>query len=164
MIIFEAIGIILFVLFVAVAINTYNDCAKTDRAVMSFREAIDLTGLPVVTFLIGDKKCNFLLDTGANMSCINKDILNTIKYEDTGERSTAYGIDGIEREVKFVEINLVYGDRSYSDTFQATEMSEAFNKLKNDTGVSVVGILGNSFFQAYQYVIDFEKLIVYPKK
>ena len=45
---------------------------------MSFREALDLVGLPIVTFYQGDKKLNFLLDTGANLSVINKAALESV--------------------------------------------------------------------------------------
>ena len=39
---------------------------------MSFQNSMDLAELPVVTFRQGDKKINFLLDTGSNNCIIDK--------------------------------------------------------------------------------------------
>ncbi len=42
-------------------------------------------------------------------------------------------------------------------------MSNAFNTLKQDTGVTIHGILGNTFFEKYGYVIDYKDFIAYAK-
>ena len=38
---------------------------KKKNSEISFREAMDLAELPVITFYNGDRKINFLLDTGS---------------------------------------------------------------------------------------------------
>ena len=47
---------------------------------MSFRETMDLTGLPVVTFKQGENKFNFVLDTGAVSSIIDLRVLDKLQY------------------------------------------------------------------------------------
>ena len=47
---------------------------------ISFKETLDLTDLPIVTFEQNGNKINFLLDTGANRSVINKAILSNYTY------------------------------------------------------------------------------------
>ena len=54
---------------------------------MSFGEALDLTGLPIVTFTQGEHKLNFLLDSGANKSVINSDHLKALpRHTPTGNK------------------------------------------------------------------------------
>ena len=70
--ILETVGILLAVVILAIIINGVEDYCKQKGGVnMSFKEAMDLVELPVVTFYNGDKKLNFLLDTGSNMCVIN---------------------------------------------------------------------------------------------
>ena len=40
--------------------------------IMDFKSAVDLTGVPMITFTQGDKKYNFIVDTGSNVSYINQ--------------------------------------------------------------------------------------------
>ena len=110
---------------------------------MSFRETLDLTELPIVTFRNNDKKFNFLLDTGATNSVINKSALADMVSNPTGKKDTIYGSDGNREEV------------------YAKDLDAAFGNLKVSHGVNLHGILGNSFFQRYRYVIDFDKLVAY---
>ena len=78
----EVIGIILAVIILSIIINGVEDyCKQRKRVNMSFKEAMDLVELPVVTFYNGDKKLNFLLDTGSNISQINSSILPLLDHK-----------------------------------------------------------------------------------
>ena len=59
----------------AFIVNTVEKIRKKNNSKISFKEAMDLAELPVVTFYNGDVKLNFLLDTGSNISYINKSIV-----------------------------------------------------------------------------------------
>ena len=133
--------------------------ALADR--MSFRETLDLTELPIVTFRNNDKKFNFLLDTGATNSVINKSVLTDMVSSPTGKKDTIYGSDGHREEVDIVSIGISYKDNTFDEEFYAKDLDAAFGNLKVSHGVNLHGILGNSFFQRYRYVIDFEKLVAY---
>ena len=157
----EAIIILsIFVLGVAWALVRINKAPK----VMSFREAMDLTELPIVTFYIGDKKLNFLLDTGANTSIIDSTSLEEVSYEKTNYCRSVTGMEGNSIETPVVVINLSYRDKIYTEEFQSVDMSAAFGAIKQESGVIVNGILGNAFFTKYKYVLDFKDLIAYSKK
>ena len=157
----EAIIILsIFVLGVAWALVRINKAPK----VMSFREAMDLTELPIVTFYIGDKKLNFLLDTGANTSIIDSTSLEEVSYEKTNYCRSVTGMEGNSIETPVVVINLSYRDKVYTEEFQSVDMSAAFGAIKQESGVIVNGILGNAFFTKYRYVLDFKDLIAYSKK
>ena len=131
---------------------------------MSFRETMDLVGLPIVTFRNGNKRFNFLLDTGASDSIINSPILQDIDHEVLDSKTCVYGMEGHAVESNLVFITLVYKDKEYSDTFRSVDMTAAFSQLKQDYGVTVHGILSSSFFERYKYVLDFKDLIAYSKQ
>lgn len=137
-----------------------NDLKKSS---MSFREGLNLTGLPIVTFTNNDKVFNFLLDTGSNVSLINESTLKTLKYEEDASEVELYGIDGIERNGKAVVSHLTYEDVSYKAMFFVTDLTPTFRHIKKEHGVMLHGILGSDFFKAYRYVLDFNKLIAYSE-
>ena len=137
--------------------------SKRYKTVISFRDALDLTGLPVITFTQGKNKLNFLLDTGATNSVINAVQLNNIVHTVIeGATCEVYGIEGNAQVVPFVEIEFSR-DIDYKGNFQVVDMSAAFDSVKAETGVTIVGILGNDFFQNYKYVLDYNTMIAYSK-
>ena len=66
--IFKILFIICVTIFVALTITFFEDLKRSNRKKISFKEALSLTELPVVTFIGKGKKLNFLIDTGANNS------------------------------------------------------------------------------------------------
>ena len=70
---------LLAVLAVGYTVNLCEDRIKKNNRKMSFKESMDLAELPVVTFYQGDKKFNFLLDTGSNYSHISKEAAEEIQ-------------------------------------------------------------------------------------
>lgn len=156
------IGLVILASFFAKIVDIYRKKEKRAQACrMSFRETLDLTDIPIVTFKCGEKKLNFLLDTGASDSIINKSVTNDIKHSPTGVRNTIYGSDGNKEEVDITSIDITYRDKTYSEKFYVKDLDAAFSNLKSDLGVNLHGILGSSFFQKYRYIIDFEELAAY---
>ena len=141
-----------------------NKTCSTHKKQVSFKEALDLTGLPIVTFKQEENKINLLLDTGSSKSVILPSVLNVFKHEKLNEGGTVYGMEGNIIETVFVSMNFILNNNNnYSEKFQVVDMSSAFNSLKQDTGVTIHGILGNSFFEKYGYVIDYKDFIAYAK-
>lgn len=128
---------------------------------MSFRETMDLTGLPIVTFRQGENKFNFVLDTGAYSSIIDSRILDKLQYTELEGKSVGYGIDGKEHHMDRVGIVLTYKDKDYSDAFRVLDMTTSFNAFKRDYGVTVRGLLSSSFFERYKYVLNYNELVAY---
>ena len=153
--------ILVLIVISAIIINGVEDCNRKDA--MSFREAMDLTNLPIVTFYQGDKKFNFLLDTGATLSVINQAALESITHTTTNETGELYGVDGVKREVSYASINLAYKNKDYTEEFQVLDMQEAIDQVKAESGVNMVGIIGSEFFRKYKYILDFNELIAYSK-
>lgn len=142
----------------------YNKRIKEPNCKMSFRESLDLAELPVVTFYQGKTKINFILDTGSNLSIIDKSVASRLEIEPSDLNVSIIGIEGNSKNVTTGVMKVAYKDIQFEDVFQIIDMSKSFKSIKDRTGVTVHGILGNGFFQKYQYVLDFESMIAYTKK
>lgn len=153
-----ALVIILSVMYHQYSINKSRRGSK-----MSFKESMDLTELPVVTFMIGECKVNFLLDTGSNISYINETFLDNIKHEPLKIMSQGIGIDGTPFDIKYCNLKLTYKEYTFDSEFGVRDIDEAFGALKKENGINIHGILGSRFFEEYNYVFDFKDLIAYIK-
>ena len=162
--ILEIIGILLLAAFAGDIAYRFEKKRLRDTTVMSIRESLDLVGLPIVTFTIDSVRYNFILDTGANISTIDSSIIPSIKHEKTGEKDVLYGIDGRPTESEYLNIDLEYNNNKYTELFQAADIAASLDRVKQESGISVAGLIGNSFFQKYKYLIDFNSLKVYSKK
>lgn len=160
MIIIKVFSILLLAMFAGFI---GNKISLANKKQVSFKEAIDLTGLPIVTFKQGENKINLLLDTGSSKSVILPSVLNVFKHGKLNEEGTVYGMEGNIIETVFVSMDFILNNSNYSEKFQVVDMSSAFNAIKQDTGVTIHGILGNSFFENYGYVLDFKDFIAYSK-
>ena len=139
--------------------------SKDNYDKVSFKESLDLCDLPVITFTNNNIKLNFLLDTGANKSVISYDAFKLpIKYDRSYKSGTIFGMDGNVKEVSYISMDISYKNKVFNDTFQVLDMSEAFDRIKKNDGVTLHGVLSHNFFQKYKYVLDFDELIAYSKK
>lgn len=149
---------------IAGVVNLIMNRRKIDPKVgrISFRESMDLVELPIITFVNNGKKLNFLLDTGASYSSINEAALEGLSYVETGETGFGMGIEGTVKEDRgYIRMNVGYRSQSYEDDFQVVDLSQAFGMIKQESGINLHGIIGNTFFQKYRYVLDFSELIAY---
>lgn len=140
--------------------NLYRNKQK-ERTKISFKEGLDLTELPIVTFYQGEKKLHFLLDTGSNISYINKDVLDCITAIDLNASSNTFGVEGSGIETKHYLIEIGYKDNKFSEEFGAVDLSSAFGAIEKESGIKLHGIIGNRFFEKYKYILDFKDLIAY---
>lgn len=162
------INIILVILAVVVIATIVNICeSKLDkeRSKFSFKEAMDLIDLPIITFQAGNNKLSFLLDTGADESHITSEaapLLNTVPFDaNISDNITVAKNVSVS---KGYNTTLTYKGHNYDVTlYESKEMSGAFAQLKSMYGIQIHGILGTSFFQKYRYVLDFAELTAYQK-
>lgn len=158
--------ILIFFLIATITIIYWivRDTNKSIDSYMSFRESMDLAEMPIVTFYQGDKKINFLLDTGSNHSLINAYCGIDLDFEATSMKSDICGINGEKIESKCAKIKFTYKNFTFDYVFHVCDLNGAFASIKEDCGVNVHGILGNQFFKDYSYILDFDKLVAYSKK
>lgn len=165
MIVVNIIILILVIGVLAFIINIAEDKELKKRKInISFREAMNLVELPVVTFYNKNKKLNFLLDTGSNYSQINKSVLPLLDYKKIDNQSTdIMGIEGNKFNAEFCELSINYKNKEYTDNFCINELDAVFDTIKQESGVMIHGILGSLFFQKYKYILDFKTLEFYIK-
>ena len=157
------VGVVILVLVIAFIINTIDDTRKRNNSKISFKEAMDLVELPVVTFYNGDTKLNFLLDTGSNVSYINSSIIPLLVHEKTDKEMNTIGIEGNKVSNQFCKMSVTYKNQVFEEEFSIADLDEAFGVVKQESGVQIHGILGSKFFERYKYVLDFKELIAYIK-
>lgn len=141
-----------------------SNIRKNNDRKMSFKESMDLAEMPVVTFYQGDKKFNFLLDTGSNYSHISKEAAKSIKGTMIDTKAKVSGIGEGETSA-ICKTTLSYKDKDYNIDLSVTNhLTDVFADIKKETGIQVHGLIGNQFFQEHKYILDFNELVAYSKK
>ena len=160
--IIDIILILCIIVIFALIFNGIEDRNKGNK--MSFKESMDLTELPIVTFYQDNEKFNFLLDTGSNHSHISTKAAEKLKGTPmTGEVSVS-GSGGSVDVTKAIQTELSYMERSYNVILLIGDhLDEAFQSMKENNGVSVHGIIGSTFLNENRYVLDFDELVAYTK-
>lgn len=136
---------------------------KKKNSEISFREAMNLVELPVITFYNGNRKINFLLDTGSNISYLNKSIVSSLVVESTGEESNIIGIEGNKVNCKICKMIIRRKNQEFEEEFSIADLDKAFRIVREESGVQIHGILGSRFFEKYKYVLDFKDYIAYVR-
>ena len=157
-----ALCVIFLIIAVAVTSGVIAGVRKKSSEI-SFREAMDLAELPVITFYNGDKKINFLLDTGSNISYLNESIVSSLVTESTGEASNIIGIEGNKVNCKICKMIIRRKNQQFEEEFSIADLDKAFRIVKEESGVQIHGILGSRFFEKYKYVLDFKDYIAYVR-
>ena len=121
-----------------------------------------LAGLPIIIFYQGDKKYNFLLDSGSNVSYINA---SSDIDRDTSIGNDSYvGSAGGGNACTVHNIKLYLEGQEYDHIFRATDLNGPFAEVKSSYGITLSGILGTDFFARYKYCLDFKELVCYVRK
>ncbi len=158
------IALCVIFLIIAVAVTSVVIAGvRKKSSEISFREAMDLAELPVITFYNGDKKINFLLDTGSNISYLNESIVSSLVTESTGEESNIIGIEGNKVNCKICKMIIRRKNQEFEEEFSIADLDKAFSIVKKESGVQIHGILGSRFFEKYKYVLDFKDYIAYVR-
>lgn len=154
---------VIFLIIAAAVTSGVIAGVRKKSSEISFREAMDLAELPVITFYNGDKKINFLLDTGSNISYLNESIVSSLVTESTGEESNIIGIEGNKINCKICKMIIRRKNQEFEEEFSIADLDKAFSIVKKESGVQIHGILGSRFFEKYKYVLDFKDYIAYVR-
>lgn len=154
--------ITLLIIVLALYLNRKEKLNKIKESTTDISEVLDTMNLPVVSFSIGNKKLNFLLDTGSDRCIINTKDLKKLAHKKSEYKTTAYGVDGKEFTVNINTVNLKYKDYVFDDvTVYDSDLSAPFNNIKKQHNITIHGIVGNDFLRNMGFVIDYSKNIVY---
>lgn len=131
------------------------------------KETMTDAGIPIVTLKNGEKEFNFLLDTGCDISHIDSNIKGSLSDTEEVEGKsfdiiTANG--SVEGNNSWIRVPLNYKKQSFIEDFMPLDLHDTFEALKEDTGIQLHGILGNTFLRKYRYVLDYNDLVAYTSE
>lgn len=132
---------------------------------VSFKQGFVSPKVPIATFHQGDKRLNFLLDTGSDRNVIDINILNSIVHTPIkieGQKNTLTGLGG-KQEVGLHSITFSCENEDYTANFLAADLKEAFGIIEDDHSICLHGIIGSAFLREHNIVLDFTTLTAYSK-
>lgn len=160
----EISGILLVVVIVAFTVNYFEEKLNKERSKISIKESMDLAQVPIVTFLEGDTKLNFLLDTGGSHSHISKSAAKMLIGTPIETAYTYITSMGSDNTSSMIESVLRYKDKEFKVNLFVNEgLDSSFEEIKKECGIQLHGILGADFLKEHKYVLDFAELVAYHK-
>lgn len=131
----------------------------------SFRNSFKLTGLPILIFEQGDRILKFILDTGSSICVIDESAITKLKdFKYLDKEDNLVDVNGGKVKRKYGLFKFRCENLDFENEFLITDLTNIRESIKEDSGISIDGIVGSDFFSKYQYVIDFDKYLAYSKK
>ena len=120
------------------------------------------TGLPLIVAKIFEQNICLMLDTGSNRNIIDQRIYDHFKdkLKQPETTSEVYTLNGAATG-KTIDIPFNFEEQYYLEPFICSEAAETFDKINEESGIQIHGLLGNHFFLKHGWVLDFEQMTVY---
>ena len=118
--------------------------------------------LPIVEGTLNGKKCYFLLDTGASISVLDttqiaKYGVKTVSKDDM----TIGGYGGVSSDIMTLSnVNVFLSNEKLNKEFLGKDISYLIKPIRNNTGYTVVGIIGNNNISSEKFIIDFKNKVI----
>lgn len=165
MVVLKVLLILIAVIVVSVIINGIKDYNRRPKNPLTFdKDLFKIVGMPIIKLYNNGKVFHFVVDSGAALSTIDVDSLKNLEYSKTNIVGTAYGIDGNIVETSTVCITLHYDKVSLPNNFQVLDLSQMCENFEKEHNIHLAGLLGSDFLSKYEYVLDFDKLVMFNKK
>ena len=126
--------------------------------IVSLNSILSKFGLPLLIVKAQAKNLCFLLDTGSNINALDKRVVEFFQLSKGTAQQQQFGIDGTLRTTNVVEMTFSLEEREYKADFSVMDLSSAFGKVEEESGIQIHGLLGCSFMDQQKWVLDFEKL------
>ena len=118
-------------------------------------------GLPLLIVQAQAKNLCFLLDTGSNINVLDRRVAEFFQLSGGTAIQRQFGIDGELRTTDIVELAFSLEEQEYKANFSVMDLSSAFGKVEEESGIQIHGLLGCSFMEQQKWILDFEKLCLY---
>jgi len=120
------------------------------------------TGLPLIVAKIFEYDICLMLDTGSNRNIIDNRLYDHFKDKLT-QPATSSEVITLNGTATGTTINIPFNfeNKDYQEPFLCTEQTEVFDKINDESGIQIHGILGNNFFLKHGWILDFDKVTVY---
>lgn len=132
--------------------------------VIDFKSIMELTGVPMITFYQKDKKYNFIVDTGSNVTYING--ASGIEYTPIdNSKETFIGAGGTSNsECTMGLVSLSRNGDNFDFNARVADLEAPFIDFQQTFGVKAHGLLGNDILRNKHYCIDFKECVIYERK
>lgn len=118
-------------------------------------------GLPLLIVQAQAKNLCFLLDTGSNVNVLDRRVAEFFQLSGETAKQRQFGIDGELQTTDVVELAFSLEEQEYKANFSVMDLSSAFGKVEEESGIQIHGLLGCSFMEQQKWILDFEKLCLY---
>ena len=122
--------------------------------------SLELLGLPLIRFEKDGKTLRFLLDTGASMNLIKREVIDHFSHdaEQLPHKTQYYGIDNVCHETNLYSFAFKLGDFEYCEIFQEMQNADALTFELEDGPLEVHGILSSQFFIKYRACFSYDTM------
>lgn len=125
-----------------------------------FQYSLSQTGLPLLIVKAQAKNLCFLLDTGSNINVLDRRVAEFFQLSGGTAKQRQFGIDGELQTTDIVELAFSLEEQEYKANFSVMDLSSAFGKVEEESGIQIHGLLGCSFMEQQKWILDFENLIL----
>lgn len=117
------------------------------------------TGLVTIVLSTEKKLFTFLIDTGSNVSHIDKSAISLLQnYTKVSiNNSSTVGINGTLDSNEKVQLLLNSGVFTFSHQYLVTDLSTMIKSIEDNSNLKIHGILGTDFLSKYMCHLDFKK-------
>ncbi len=127
------------------------------------QEQIKVVGMkqqPIVLGKLNGKNAYFLIDTGADISILNKADIRRFKIKSRKTLVRDHVISGLvsqhEQEILVAtNANLYMANKKMNVCFKVLDITNVKVSLGRDCGIWINGIIGSDLMQQYNFVIDY---------
>lgn len=148
--------------------NPMKECnIKTEKTNKQQLESAPMQGLengmPIVTVEVNGRQLNMLLDSGALNNMLDEkcfEELNAIESLDkTQQTNELFGAGGGFETSFTTHVNIKLGNKQFDTPFIVFK-ANVFDRVRENFGVELHGILGHEFLVNNQPILDFSKSMV----
>jgi len=106
-----------------------------------------------------------MLDTGSNQNIIDDRIYEHFRDRLSTSESSGeiLSLTGVTTRGIILNLPFTFENQEYIEPFVCSNTSESFEKIENESGIRIYGILGNHFFLKHGWILDFERIEVYKQ-
>lgn len=122
------------------------------------QKSLTQVGLPLILVKAQAQYLCFLLDTGSNINVLDKRVAEFFQLSGGTVQQQQFGIDGTLQITDVVKLTFSLEEREYKANFSVMDLSSAFGKVEEESGIQIHGLLGCSFMEQQKWVLDFENL------
>jgi len=136
------------------------------RTKICFKQSLKDCELAIISLYNGDKKLNFIIDSGSTSNVIDEQSIKGLAYKDECadiSKIQTYGVGGTQGTSKVVSMYLTAKNERFYELFYVMDMKDNFAWGSNEFGETIDGILGMDFLTHYNKIIDFDNCIIYSK-